>query len=419
MFSNKNTKACAVYLFYIDTNSLLPKWLGAVAWRNPNDFNFEEFVPESPIDQTKTGTFAFGSFGGRREKDQTIFDCAFEETKQECGNLVLPELKSRLGSAPFICRDLKGNYTKEYSPDIEYACITFFVMLGNYISDLSEWCTDAAIKSYERQLNDGEYPMFDNIEKLQKYKRNIESIRFKSIDINDIITKLQKNILPVVDVSDKKQINPSGFPEASLREGNGLNLSHVPLMPRVAKTLCYIPDIFTVHEWCEALYSKLNSYQETLDKFSKLYKPYQYIYNDISADLDKLWSQLNDLFITDKTLIDKILSPLINACNQKDLDEIMDKFSDVLLELERSKYQKTLQTFKEKFLMLEISDSKDFMKSIESIQNIDISTDNIIKNIYSFNDKHFKDFIIFDSLSYLDDFNSIYYKFKECGYDPQ
>jgi hypothetical protein len=445
-FSFKNSKACAVYPLYIDTSSLTIKWLGSVAWRNPNDFNYSGFTPESPIDMEKTSTFSLGSFGGRREPHQTIFDCAFDETLQECGYYKLPELETALRKASFICRDLKGNYSREYSPDIEYACITFFIVIRHSINDYADNCTESAIETYKRQLNDGKSPVFSSEEELQRYKRNIESVIYKSVELGSILSKLEKKILPIIDVSDKVRVDPCGFPEADKRVGKGLTLNEVPLMPRVANTLIaassIINELFTIDTWCAALLSIITSYKYYLDPIYSRIKelPQTHPYKN---SCDKLQKELSDLQILISKLqtrdsdfqnfIKPFFSTLIKTCSlikrEDDFDQetISDLHSLVINKLQSvskksSNYQELLLTMitglMNTTLPISFSNLKSYLDNIHCLQHpsTNEALDIVINKFRSFMSQHKMIFDVFQSISYGDDFSLVYRALNQYGY---
>lgn len=138
-----NSKACVVWLLYPDVKSLDIKWIGSVSWRNPRDFDFSDFILEKQIDTNKTGTFAFGPFGGLRESNQTIYDCALAETLQESGYHEWPGLAEKLQTAHFITRDLIGNISRDFSQHNQYASITFFVRIEPGMYNPADECTSA------------------------------------------------------------------------------------------------------------------------------------------------------------------------------------------------------------------------------------------------------------------------------------
>ena len=226
-----NAKACVVWPLWLDPKDGLVRCLGAVSYRRPDDLKYEEsvFVPEMAYD--KSHPFAFSAFGGLREKNQTIYDCAVAEVDEETAYLGIPNLRSKLESAPYLCRDLNGKITDTYDPTEQYASIVFFVRLDD-IENLADRCTQAAKMEYAR-VPTKEYPE----EVLQLRKRRIESMMYLECKFFEIIDCVSSGILPVFELGSREIVNPSGFPEAARRVMLTPDVKAVPLMPRTALTL--------------------------------------------------------------------------------------------------------------------------------------------------------------------------------------
>jgi len=257
-YQYKNSKACEVWILYLDTNQLELKWFGSVTLSNPGHFNYCEFTS----DQSKTSTFSFGPFKSQCHPEQTIFESALTATTKKCGYFKFNNLENKLLTAPFICHDLEGNLTTNYSPYVEYECITFFVRIDNTYGDIANKCTKSTIKAYSQHFDDNNYEYFTSIEELFNYKRDIESLMFKEVEVEPLFQQVTNNILPIINVANTVRINPFGFPDANKREGTGLIINTVPLIPIAAKTLKnirqIINELFDTDYWFELINSKIN-----------------------------------------------------------------------------------------------------------------------------------------------------------------
>lgn len=299
--TKKNFAAAAILPILIDGKGQLSFFFG-VAWRRPDDQKFpsEEWKMETLEGVSEEATWGpslrASGFGGLLGADETTEMAALREFDEETAGLLtnptaaLKEmpLSRDLSHCHFLCRGLDGTlHLDHFDPSLQYRSVIYFPVWLNFFQDASELALYASMNAHL---------CYDHSEDAPK-KKSIECFAWTSLPLESIIRSLEVKMIPLIPVTPGQVVRPRNFPDATRYTKNTehLTLSHVPLLPLTAGTLCQILPILR----------ELQSHFDLVTTAIHYYLRY---------NLDATWVFVSALLSPDQ----KIRFPLMRSAQRRD-----------------------------------------------------------------------------------------------------